>query len=53
MLAFYGCSNLKDVVLKDGVTTIGEGAFQYCSSLSNINIPKSVTSIKQLSLIHI
>ena len=27
------------------VTSIGEGAFQYCSKLTSINIPNSVTSI--------
>ncbi len=33
------------VVISEGVTTIGEGAFSECSSLSSIKIPEGVTSI--------
>ena len=43
-LAFYK-SNLTSVTLPNCVTSIGEGAFEKCSSLSSITIPESVTSI--------
>ena len=38
-------SNVKKVVIEDGVTSIGESAFSYCRSLTSITIPNSVTSI--------
>lgn len=42
---FSECSNLKNVILADGFTTIARGMFVNCSSLTNITIPDSVTSI--------
>ena len=34
-----------EVVIPDGVTSIGNGAFGYCSGLTSIKIPEGVTSI--------
>ena len=38
-------SNIKKVVIEEDVTSIGDSAFSYCSSLTDITIPGSVTSI--------
>ena len=38
-------SNIKSVVIEDGVTAIGNYAFDYCHSLTSITIPDSVTTI--------
>lgn len=37
--------NLQSVVLEDGIVDIPEGAFAYCSSLKELEIPSSVTQI--------
>ncbi|MBR2743640.1 MAG: leucine-rich repeat protein [Clostridia bacterium] len=42
---FENCRKLKEIVISNGVTTIGSGAFSGCTSLGSIALPKSVTSI--------
>ena len=36
---------IKKIIIEDGVTRIGDHAFEYCSDLTSITIPNSVTSI--------
>ena len=43
--AFYHCTNLTNVTIGNGVTSIGGDVFSYCKSLTSIVIPDSVTSI--------
>ena len=42
---FYDRSDIKKVIICDGVTSIGYAAFYYCTSLESVTIPDSVTSI--------
>ena len=42
---FYDRSDIKKVVISDGVTSIGNEAFGRCSNLTGVTIPNSVTSI--------
>ena len=43
--AFYGCENLKSIIIPNLVTSIGDRAFCRCKKLRSIAIPDSVTSI--------
>lgn len=36
---------IKSIVIEDGVTAIGSGAFSYCNKVTSITIPASVTKI--------
>ena len=42
---WYAAESVKQVIIGDGVTTIGEWAFLDCSSLTSVTIPNSVTTI--------
>lgn len=44
--AFADCYNLKTATIEDGVTTVTDGMFEYCSELVNLTIPASVKSIE-------
>jgi len=43
---FKGCTSLKAFTLPDGVTTIGDRAFQHCFLLTAITLPDGVTTIE-------
>ena len=40
------CSELKNVIIPENVTSIGNSAFYLCANLTGITIPSSVTSIE-------
>ena len=43
--AFYGCTKLTDLILPEGLLTIGGEAFENCTSLVSVVLPDSVTTI--------
>lgn len=43
--AFYGCENLRSVVLTDSVITIEERAFLLCTDLQSVDLGNGVTSL--------
>ena len=43
--AFYGCTEIGDIILPDSLTTIGTKAFESCIGLHTINLPKNLISI--------
>lgn len=43
--AFWDCDSLEEVSFGEGVTSIGNDAFAYCSNLEKIELPHSLTSI--------
>lgn len=43
--AFFNCKGLKEVVLNNGLQSIGAAAFRSCSALKSLSIPDSVTAI--------
>ena len=47
--AFYGCRDLREVVLNEGLVKIGNFAFDECRSLESITIPSSVKEICKLA----
>ena len=43
--AFFGCSNISNIIIPEGITNIGDYTFYNCKSLVHVTIPESVTSI--------
>jgi len=55
--AFHGCADITDIIIPEGVTSIGEPnsgmyVFQECTGLTTVNIPASVTNIGSWPFIH-
>ena len=45
LVTFASQNDIRDVVIPNSVTTIGDFAFADCSSLQSVTIPNSVTTI--------
>lgn len=48
----FARSGLTGIVIPEGVTSIGSGAFYHCDSLSDVTIPDSVTVIEENAFSH-
>ena len=44
---FYGCDNLREVLLNEGLQKIKAYTFWCCTSLSSVTLPSTVTEIGQ------
>ncbi len=44
---FFGCTNLKNVIICDGVEKIKDNAFQNCTNLEYVYFPKTVYTVNQ------
>ena len=45
--AFRDCSNIENIILKEGIKTIGSRSFENCTGLTSFVIPDAITSIGQ------
>lgn len=45
--AFYGCNQLTEVIIPEGIAEIDEEAFSGCRQLTNVIIPEGVTWIRK------
>lgn len=50
--AFYRCDELSDVDLMTGFTEIGRECFAFCSRLKQIDLPKTIVTIKPSAFYH-
>ncbi len=42
---FMGKSDIKSVVIKEGVTSVGDYAFTFCKGITNVTVPDSIKTI--------
>ena len=47
--SFRDCHSLKEVVIEEGFTSIGEQAFSMCGALERVTLPTTLTSIERLA----
>ena len=47
--AFAGCTNLRDVIIDYGVTSLDNSTFEDCSELTDIVLPNSITDIGEFN----
>ena len=47
--AFFECESLKEITISEGLTSIGVRAFYGCTGLWSIELPNTVTTIRELA----
>ena len=50
--AFFGCKNLKKVIIPEGVSIIERSSFANCINLSEVSIPDSVTILGEWAFVN-
>ncbi len=50
--SFYGCTNLKEVILKEGIKNIADNAFYSCNSINRLEIPNTIENIGSAAFIN-
>ncbi len=43
--AFFGCSTLENVIIREGITIISGDAFECCENIKKVTVAKSVTDV--------
>ena len=46
--SFVGCEGLTEIVIPEGVTALGEGVFDWCTSLVRLTLPSTLQEIDSL-----
>ncbi|MDL2241758.1 leucine-rich repeat protein [Bacteroidales bacterium OttesenSCG-928-L03] len=49
---FYNRSEIRQVVIKEGITDIGRGAFSRCYGLTTLTLPEGITSIGEAAFFY-
>lgn len=44
-------SDIREIIVKEGVTNISENAFQFCENLTKVTLPGSVTEIEDMAFL--
>ena len=50
--AFYGCLNMRHIIIPDGVDFIGESCFEACHNLISVRMPKTIQQIHAYAFAH-
>lgn len=46
---FYGCLNMKHIIIPDGIDYIGDSCFENCHNLRSVRMPKTIQQIRSFA----